>query len=126
MEIAIKKFRDGGVIVSLSGDISGLQDADRMSREVTEVISGPIAYLIFDFANASLMNSRFLGKMMELFKLNKSRGVRTFIFCGGNNKLEDLFKVAYIDHIIPIIANLKDAASFSSKMNDPPYASAPL
>jgi anti-anti-sigma regulatory factor len=126
MEIAIKKTKTDGIIVVLSGEITGLKDADVMFFEVTGALSETIPYFVFDFTKSSLPNSRFLGKMMEVYKSNKSRGVQTFIFCGGNNLVKDLFKVAYVDHIIPIIADITDAATLASKANDPPPASPPV
>jgi anti-anti-sigma regulatory factor len=86
-----------------------------MSSEVSEVLSDIITYMVFDFSNSSLPNSRFLGKMMELFKSNKRCGIRTFIFCGNNEKIKDLFEIAYVDHIIPIINDINEAASFPMK-----------
>jgi anti-anti-sigma regulatory factor len=118
MEIRIKKTKECGIVVVLSGDITGLKDPDKMSLEVREILSNALPYMVFDFSNSSLPNSRFLGKMMELFKSNKSRGIQTFIFCGDNDKVKDLFEIAYVDHIIPIIADINEAASFPMKGKD--------
>jgi anti-anti-sigma regulatory factor len=115
MEIGIKKTKERWMIVVLSGEITGLHDADTMSFQVTEALSDTISYVVFDFANSSLPNSRFLGEMMELLKSNKNRGIQTFIFCGDNDKVKDLFEIAYVDHIIPIIADINDPASSASK-----------
>jgi len=114
MEIDLKKANKGGIIVGLSGNIS-IGDADMMSSEVIEAMSHSLTYVVFDFAHASLPNSRFLGKMMEIYKLNRHRGVNTFIFCGENGEVRDLFKAAYVDHIIPTVENVNDVELLTKK-----------
>jgi hypothetical protein len=117
MKIALKKTKEGGFVIALSGELTGLADADKMSSEITEAYSDEISYMVFDFAKSFIPNSRFLGKMMAIYKLNTSRNVRTYIYFGDNGEVRDLFKAAYVDHIIPIVANINDAASIPAARN---------
>jgi anti-anti-sigma regulatory factor len=117
VKIVLKKTMEGGIIIVLSGELTGLQDADKMASEITEAYADDISYMVFDFANSSIPNSRFLGKMMAIYKLNKSRKVQTYIYFADNGEVRDLFKAAYVDHIIPIVAQIHDAAALSSAKN---------
>jgi hypothetical protein len=40
---------------------------------------------------------------------------QAIIFCGRNTEVKSLFKTAYVDHIIPLIDDLPEAASTFSK-----------
>jgi anti-anti-sigma regulatory factor len=115
MKAVLRKTNDSGLIIALSGDIIGIHDADTISTKFTEAYSDAISYLIFDFADAGIPNSRFLGVMMQIYKLNKSRRVKTSIFCGRNAEVISLFKTAYVDHIIPLIDELPETAATLSK-----------
>lgn len=115
MDLNLNITSQGGIIVELSGNIA-IGDADTMSADVIEAISRPIPYLIFDFSNAKMPNSRFLGKMLEIYKLNKYRNVSTYIYCGKNKEVRELFKAAYVDHIIPTIKDLKNVESVESEV----------
>jgi anti-anti-sigma regulatory factor len=115
MKIVLRKTNDSGIVMELSGELVGIHDMDAISSKFAEAYSDEISYLIFDFAHSGIPNSRFLGMMMRIYKLNKSRRVGTFIFCGNNTEVRNLFKTAYVDHLIPLIDDLQEAASFLSK-----------
>jgi hypothetical protein len=100
--------------MELWGEISDIHDADTLSSEFTEAYSDAVSYVIFDFENSGRPNSRFLSMMMKIYKLNKSRRVKTSIFCGRNTEVKNLFKTAYVDHIIPLIDDLPEPESFLS------------
>jgi anti-anti-sigma regulatory factor len=115
VKIIVRKTDDSGIVIELSGELVGIQDADTVSSRFTDAYSDTISYVIFDFANSGIPNSRFLGMMMQIYKLNKSRRVKTSIFCGRNAEVKSLFKTAYVDHIIPLIDDLAEAAFSLSK-----------
>jgi anti-anti-sigma regulatory factor len=118
MKMVLRKTKDSGIVMELSGELAGVHDTDTVSSKFTDAYSDAISYLIFDFANAGIPNSRFLGMMMQIYKLNKSRRVKTSIFCGRNTEVKNLFKTAYVDHIIPLIDDLPEAASSLKRLQE--------
>jgi anti-anti-sigma regulatory factor len=94
-----------GLMVSLYGILFESGNADVFARAVREAMPTGLKYLVFNFNESSLPDSRFISKMIELYHENKRNGVAIYLICGKNEDVADLFKVNFLDKIMPIITS---------------------
>jgi anti-anti-sigma regulatory factor len=107
VKILVRK-KENGTVFMLLGMLTGQNDGTMFMDEVRKTIQSSTTHVIFDFNESSLPDSRFLGKMIELFHENKRKGIKTYLIGGKNEDIVELFKIAYIDKIMPLIQSEDD------------------
>lgn len=104
MKIAFEPFR-GGLMVRLLGTLTEMGNADRFRDSVRERLAEKPAFITFDFSEASLPDSRFIGRIVELYHDCKQDLINAYLYCGTNEDVLDIFRIASIEQFIPILTS---------------------
>jgi anti-anti-sigma regulatory factor len=79
--------------------------ADTVHRAM---ITADADVIVLDFSEASLPDSRCIGKVVELFREFDAAGKKTYILCHENPDVLELFSLAYVDTFIPVVEHRED------------------
>lgn len=101
----IKVDRKGtALIVQLMGNLSEFGVAGRFYDSVSENISPDIRHLVYNFDQTSLPDSRFIGKMVEIYKNNRDR-VKMYALCDQNDDVKELLLICGMTHILTFLSS---------------------
>lgn len=105
MNIKIEK-KNQGLVVELVGALYETGNAEAFAKSVREATAEPYRFVVFDFNDASLPDSRFISKIIEIQKENKRRKVATYLLCGRNPDVLEMFRISFLDKLMPVISDL--------------------
>jgi len=88
----------------LTNHSAGQTFIDRVRKETLP----DTRYIVLNFNESSLPDSRFIGKLIELYHEYKRSGIKMYLLGSKNEDITDLFKVAYLDRLMPFIKSEDD------------------
>jgi len=59
--------------------------------------------VLLDFSQSGLLDSRFIGSIVQLYHLLSQTGCTIYLYCGENSDVFEIFRVMNIHQIIEIV-----------------------
>jgi anti-anti-sigma factor len=94
------------LLFRLSGTLSEIGAANRFIDFVREHVRPEIQTLVFDLAKASLPDSRFIGRLIQLSQECTLKKMKIYLYYGENKEVENLIKITNLDGIFPMLSHL--------------------
>lgn len=106
--IAGRESIDGGVLVTLRGEIN-FDGAPVLRNElVTLVERDGISKLVLDLAQVEYMDSSGLAALVEVMQIQRRRG-KPLVLCAMQSKVQGIFEIARLDTIFTIVPDRQAA-----------------
>lgn len=107
MELKVTK-KPNGIEIQISGLLTGQKDGNELVSCFLKEIDSQTQYGVLDFSISALPDSRFISRLLELHHNAKNHGIKMYLYCGENNLIQELFRISYLDRIMPLIKSPND------------------
>ncbi len=91
------------LVVRLMGSLSEFGVAEQFHEIVSKQLGPDIKHLVYNFNEASLPDSRFIGRMVEIYK-NRHDQIKVHVLCDRNEDVKELLLICGMKNILTFLS----------------------